>query len=251
MRPEEYFSLPLYSFSLGEQLRRSAMHARHWMDHPTKPTPEMVKGTLIHTLALLGEGAYYEMASVAPQEADDKRRKEWKDWAKEQPDDVMLLKASEHLAIKGAADAARAVLERRGFLSDPDTLYEHVMVSDERKGMADVIEGSRLVDLKTVDQLPADAGAWMTRSGYHRQLAGYAHLSEEVDGRVITDASFLLVERKPPYAPQTVIVPIDVIEEGERENQRTLAVYRRCMESGVWPGPESVIAEIPRWYEEA
>jgi len=101
-----------------------------------------------------------------------------------------------------------------------------------------------IVDLKTTVRAdPDSAGKAMAAFGYDQQAAWYLDaaaacgLDPVGPGAGGPDVYLLvMVEKSPPYLTAVYRLPEEVLQRGRVRNRKALAVYRRCMESGWWPG---------------
>ncbi len=89
------------------------------------------------------------------------------------------------------------------------------------------------------------------RYGYYMQAAFYLDAV-----RALTDASdprFVLIvqEKDPPYLVNHFELTESYLRIGDWRNQRAVEIWKRCMETGIWPGyPEEVQRlDAPRWLE--
>lgn len=101
-------------------------------------------------------------------------------------------------------------------------------------------------DLKTVprggasrEEFTRDIYKW----GYYRQAAFY------LDFFGATFFVFIVVEKEPPYAVACYNLDARAIQLGRFENERDLALVKRCSDSGKWPAYPAGLGEIsvPEW----
>jgi hypothetical protein len=81
--------------------------------------------------------------------------------------------------------------------------------------------------------------------GYHCQDQWYTDAVKALD--LYDDPAFVFVvqEKTPPYLVEVVQLDADTKRIGRAENRRAIDIYRRCTESGVWPGYSADPTEIP------
>ncbi len=62
---------------------------------------------------------------------------------------------------------------------------------------------------------------------------------------------FVMQEKEPPYVVTVCQLSYGALELGRQRNERALNIYRRCRQTGVWPGYSDDIEEIPlpAWVE--
>lgn len=138
-----------------------------------------------------------------------------------------------------ANPVARKLFERPGH---PEVSVFDEYLGVKRRGRFDYLpdEGGIVVDLKTtVDASKAGFARAAARYGYHVQRGHYLDILKRL-GRE-ADMLFVAVEKEPPYLVQVHRLSPEFAEMGETEALAAVDTYRRCMESGVWPGyPEEV-----------
>lgn len=107
-----------------------------------------------------------------------------------------------------------------------------------------------VADYKTTANAdPAACMKAIADHGYHVQAAWY------LDGvhtlGIADDAAFVFVfqEKNPPYLVTVVEPDPDALMWGRQLGDRAIHLYRRCTESGHWPGyaDDVVLGELPRY----
>jgi hypothetical protein len=116
---------------------------------------------------------------------------------------------------------------------------------DNRKGRV------TLVDLKT--SRSADPQTWA------KSAADYSYFQQaanNIDGikalGLAKDAAFLfvVVETRAPYLISVVELDEEAIELGAALNHQARGIYKRCIESGEWPGFPNEVSKVslPSWF---
>lgn len=164
-------------------------------------------------------------------------------WAKEQRDAGLTpVSAGQARDVRGMREAvlahplARHLLERAGH-SEVSIFDEYLGV--KRRGRFDYLpdEGDVAVDLKTtVDASPNAFKYASAKFGYHIQRGHYIHIMHQL-GRDL-DMRFIAVEKHAPYLVAVHCLDDEFADMGETEALEAVDQYKRCMESGVWPGYE-------------
>lgn len=120
----------------------------------------------------------------------------------------------------------------------------------KRRGRFDFLpdEGRTAVDLKTT--MDASAGGFarsVASYGYHIQRAHYTHILRQL-GRDV-EMLFVTVEKTAPYLVNVHQLNDQFKEMGEAEALEAVDIYRRCAESGEWPGYPLEINNLvpPMW----
>ncbi len=141
-----------------------------------------------------------------------------------------------------ANPVARKLFERPGH---PEVSVFDEYLGVKRRGRFDYLpdEGGIVVDLKTtVDASKAGFARAAARYGYHVQRGHYLDILKRL-GRE-ADMLFVAVEKEPPYLVQVHRLSPEFAEMGETEALAAVDTYRRCMESGVWPGYPDEVAML-------
>jgi len=108
----------------------------------------------------------------------------------------------------------------------------------KRRGRFDYLpdEGGIAVDLKTtLDASKAGFARSVAKFGYHVQRAHYLDILQHATGREL-DMLFVTVEKEAPYLVNVHQLDQEFADMGVTEAMQAVDVYRRCMESGEWPG---------------
>ena len=102
------------------------------------------------------------------------------------------------------------------------------------------------VDVKTtsgkasVSGFARSAAEWK----YHVQRGHYLDVLERATGRVV-EMVFVVVETSGPYGVGVRQLDRDFAEMGMKEALKARALYRECMETGVWPAYEQTVTLVP------
>ena len=122
-----------------------------------------------------------------------------------------------------------------------------------RKALFDGVDVSRnlVVDIKTTSAplTPHSMAGEVVKWGYHLQAAWYRQGYRAQHG---ADCAFcfVFVESSAPHAVVCFQLTDDDLDAAELECERMAAVWQRCTDSGVWPGPRMPERlALPRWYE--
>jgi len=239
MPDAEYRALPGLSQSALKALARSPAHFREAQDHPIEPTEAMQLGRIIHHLALTpGIAPFW---SVRP-EGMDGRTKEGKAWAEANAGSV-IIKPDAAMRCTGTV---AAVLSHPAWPGGGDA---EVSITGELdgvqvKGRLDLLAGSTVCDIKTTqDARPEAFQRTFYTLKYHVQAAFYCDLAG------VEDFVFVAVETEPPFACAAYRMNKAALDAGREEYRRLLALWRRCMDSGEWPGYSAAIhnLDLPAW----
>jgi exodeoxyribonuclease VIII len=240
--------------SLDKLARAPALY-RHSLDAPPEPpTPAMRRGTLVHT-AILEPDMYAQAYAVAP--ACDRRTSAGKAvWGafeltcgNREP-----ITVDEHKAAQAMREAVLAHPAARRALSGVATVEASVF-----SALDDVPVRCRpdfwradnlLVDVKTTSDASPDGFAKScAQYRYHVQAALYTDIIERVTGTPVPGFVFVAVETAAPYLVAVYVASGAMLARGREAYRRDLATYRRCMDSGTWPGysEQAMEIDLPRW----
>lgn len=119
------------------------------------------------------------------------------------------------------------------------------------KARIDAIGNGVLVDLKScVSASPRAFARAVCEFGYDLQMAFYSELARQADGYDPPQSvGIIAVEKSAPYAVAVYEIRPTDLDAAYRRVLRSVAVYRDCMESGLWPAYPSHVTwlEIPAW----
>jgi hypothetical protein len=273
----EYHAWDAASNSRLSTLLRSPAHMYHEVTHPHDPTDAQVLGDATHLYVLQPEVAPTRYVVAGQCEAFSKagapcanagkhlRAGRWFCGVKGHDPEggalgehtLTVLTLDQDAVCGGMAAAVRAHPAARQLL-DALTETELSVVWDDAAGVrcklrTDGLAGGLgvVVDLKTTTDASPDG---FTKSifayGYHRQAAFYLRGLAAAGVAPTPDIfTFIAVEKLAPFAVAVYQVRPDAIEAGTRQIERLLETYRRCDESGTWPGygDEPMQISLPAW----
>jgi hypothetical protein len=117
-------------------------------------------------------------------------------------------------------------------------------------------DGHRLVigEYKTCDSAdPAAAARAMASHGYYQQGAWYTDGARILGLSGDTEPAIVLIfqEREPPYLVKTYQPDEYALAWGQRRNAKARGVFRRCQQTGEWPGYGDEVSPLalPKWTE--
>jgi len=264
-----YYDIQAASASGLKVLNRSPLH--YWARYidpnrePHEPTDAQLLGQRVHC-AILEPAEFDNRYTVIP-EGLDRRTKEGKQiWQSILDSGKEPIKNEQMQQIKAMADAFRthrvsrvlfdvdhAILETPLFWNDADTGASCKAKPDYHILPCAQFPRGLIVDLKTTsDASPVEFARQSWNLDMHLQAAMYPEGYQRVYG-VVDRPDFLwgVVENKPPYAVMYYTAPASLIEYGRDESKRLIAIYQRCITSGVWPGYGDEVQELvlPAWAE--
>lgn len=242
----------------SEMATRSPWHAHRL--HPKlgaknkKPTRSTDAGALMHALLL---GQHHEFSIIDVDDFRTKLAREARDAAIE-AEQTPVKKADYENALSHAAVVDKALRSRFGIeLGRMDR--ELTAVWQERGGVVcrarlDAFDGTTIYDLKTcndasVESLPRR----IIEYDYHLQAAAYISAVETIESRMAGRIRFvdLFIENE-----TSEIVPVDLDGEfrelGQQRWDQAVLSWRKCLETGVWPGyagKEPITVFCPEWYK--
>lgn len=139
--------------------------------------------------------------------------------------------------------------EQSLFWADPDT---GVWLRGRVDWLRHPRAGKRLilVDYKTCDNASDEAFARTAYDyGYHRQDPWYVDGAKALGLDDDPAFVFVLQEKTPPYLVNVVELDPVAVEIGRDQNRRAITIFRRCQETGRWPGYGDDVQSIalPAW----
>lgn len=211
-------------------------------------------GTAVHT-KVLGTG---HAAVTCPPDLLDKTggmrtaaAKEWKE--QQQAAGIPVVSADDLTVIDRMAEAVMAHPTARMLFERPGNAEVSVFddyLGVKRRGRFDYLpdDGGIAVDLKTsLDASVRGFAKSAVAFGYHIQRGHYLDILSRL-GRE-ADMLFVVVEKTAPYLTAVHRLSEQFAEMGHAEALEAVDVYRRCMDSGVWPGyPDEVTEVMPPVY---
>jgi hypothetical protein len=107
------------------------------------------------------------------------------------------------------------------------------------------------VDLKTTAEGGAEPGQFaksVHQYRYHVQAAFYLD-GLAANGVEATDFAFIAVEKSRPNLVGAYWASKTMIDRGRMAYKRDLHTYKRCLDSGQWPGYSAAIEilDLPAW----
>lgn len=266
----EYRAWDAVNASILSTLKRSPAHARHEMEHPRESTAEMALGSMIHT-ALLQPEIFDEEFVVMPDFAaglcDDKGNpysnpkatNKYKSLVTQWLEDragKKVIEASQLELCVNVANAIRNHASASLFIEHSNAFEVSAVWVDQAtdllcKGRLDAIneQFDCIVDLKTTrDASYHPFSKAIFDYGYHRQGAMYV-AGAQAQGIQVKHYVIIAVEKEPPYGVAVYRLDDEALAFGRKELDELLAVYKRCRESGEWPGYSSEVEDIglPEW----
>lgn len=136
---------------------------------------------------------------------------------------------------------ARKLFEREGH-AEVSLFSEHMGVPIRCRFDYLPDEGGIVADLKTTGTKASPTAFRRAASehGYHIARAHYLDVLKRVTGRD-AEMLFIVVEKAPPYLVAVHQLNADFARIGEDYSLEARDIYKRCMETGEWPGyPEQI-----------
>ncbi|MCX7935559.1 MAG: PD-(D/E)XK nuclease-like domain-containing protein [Planctomycetota bacterium] len=212
---------------------------------PEVDTPAMAFGRAAHVLILQGREIFNTQYVVADGPVNPKtgepygrQTKAYREWAEKQEKNIigreemttlenMLRAVAEH-------ECAQKLLCDGGFV---EAVVRAEYCGIPCQARIDLLAGSRLVELKTCEDLD-----WfehdLRKYGYIHQLAFYTKLieiAEPSDARVSLDQYIIAVEKQPPHRVGVWTFTADVMAKATIQNEAALRDFRECKEQNHWP----------------
>ncbi|WP_017972488.1 PD-(D/E)XK nuclease-like domain-containing protein [Actinopolyspora halophila] len=233
---------------------------RHEQLHPQPHRPVFEFGHAAHKM-VLGDGPDLAVVDAADWRGRDAQQQR----AEIRERGAVPLLRHEHEQVLAMAEAIRAhPIAGRLFAPERGTPEQTLVWQDPVTGVwcrarpdwTPHAGSGRLIvaDYKTTqDASPSALPKTVYQRGYHQQAAWYLDGVHELG--LATDAAFVFVfqEKSAPYLVTVTELSADALRWGDVLNAKARDTYRRCVESGRWPGySESVeLTPLPVWAERA
>lgn len=252
---------PTLSRSIAHKLlTRSPRHAHH--AHP-RLNPEAVEktssrldnGTATHALLFEGIGCVIVEADSWRTNAAKEQR------AAARAEGKVALLAKDAQEVREMCDAITEQLDALDVRPRPftDGKPERTLIWRDRgvlcRARTDWLRDDYTVleDLKTT-ATSASPHEWTRRrlweDGYDLQAAMYLRGVKTLTG-VDAEWRFIVVENIPPYALSVISLDKESLALADEKLDKALDLWRRCLETGEWPGYPTRVAyaELPPWEE--
>lgn len=240
----EYTALPGISASTLRALRQSPLHCRHHLDASDSDTTSRGWLRAIHALVL--EPHTWDRA-FAVFEGARRAGHGWEAWRAGQMDRTILL-ASEAASARAVASAvlthpvAGPMLTGPHGASEVSVTWTDPATGLDCRGRLDRLQrqaggGWLVADLKTIDSTADHRVRQLVgQHGWHVQLAHYMAAIEAARPADAVAGALVTVESGPPHDVAVWTLGDAELEIARAERAELLALYRRCSESGRWPG---------------
>ena len=105
------------------------------------------------------------------------------------------------------------------------------------KARPDYVRHDSLVDYKTSTSAnPKEFARRAFALGYHQQAAWYLDVLNAATGEVRNDFWFVVQAKVAPYLVTVARFDDNAIEAGRALNRKAIDAFKRCVDTGVWPG---------------
>lgn len=268
----EYLAVDAVNSHLLGAVAKSPAHARWGIAHPEAPTSAMRLGSALHSAILEPDRFAVEYTSLpdfhvglvdsnGKPYANPRATKQYKELVEafmSGNQDLEVLSSDEFSVCQSCAEAVHAH-EFAGPLIEAAEDVEFVCLFEEPrtkllcKCRPDFYVAGECIlgDLKTTsDASPTAFARSIFTYGYYRQAAFYVDALRLL-GKPVSDFVIVAIEKTPPFAVCVYRLLDEAIDLGRKENAVLLERYKRCVESGDWPGYPSEPQDIgiPVWAE--
>ena len=251
----EYHASPAISKSGLDLIRRAPALYAYRRDNPQEQTPAMRLGSLTHTVVL--EPDLFERETVVRPEGIDRRTSAGKlAWAafEIQANGREIITNDEWTELAAIRDAVRSHPAAAKALAGSPTIEQSILWDAD--GIAcrcrpdAVTERGVIVDLKTTrDASPEGFAKSIVAYRYHVQAAFYSDGYRAAFGEAPRGFVFIAVETEAPYLVAVYVASEAMTQRGRVDYQTDLDTFRRCQESGTWPGYSDapLTIDLPKW----
>lgn len=251
----EYHASPAISKSGLDLIRRAPALYAYRRENPTEQTPAMRLGSLTHTVVL--EPQLFRASATVRPEGIDRRTSAGKlAWAEFeiQAEGKEIVTAEEMSKLCQIQQAVHAHPAAAKALAGSPTIEQSIFWDAD--GIAcrcrpdAVTERGVIVDLKTTrDASPEGFAKSIVAYRYHVQAAFYSDGYRAAFGEPPRGFVFIAVETEPPYLVAVYVASEAMTQRGRIDYQTDLDTFRRCQESGTWPGYSDapLTIDLPKW----
>ena len=251
----EYHASPAISKSGLDLIRRAPALYGYRRENPQEQTPAMRLGSLTHTVVLEPE-VFAHSVIVRPEGIDRRTSAGKADWAEFeiQAEGKEIITNEEGAKLAAIRDAVRSHPAAAKALAGSPTIEQSIFW--EVDGIAcrcrpdAVTEKGVIVDLKTTrDASPEGFAKSIQAYRYHVQAAFYSDGYRAASGEAPRGFVFVAVETEAPYLVAVYVASEAMTQRGRVDYQTDLDTFRRCQESGTWPGYSDapLTIDLPKW----
>lgn len=254
MLESEYHARPELSAHRMMDLLKSPATYKHKLEHPTERTPDMLKGSCLHTLALEPEH-YAERVAIMP-EGMQRRGKDWIEW-RDANATLDILTYNEGLDVTEWRDALMRDEKIKQAHDDSQHEISLFWTADngvKMKARLDMLrvwksDGLAIID---DDKTCSDASPEeMQREIYNRNydLQGYVYCEAVRKTYGIEDVRFAIccVEKAEPFL--TARYELDDLQMalGKQKYDKAMEAYQKAISSNIWSGYPSGTISPAAW----
>lgn len=245
---DDYFADPCETPSLSQSIAKiiiyqSEKHA--WLEHPRlggkprKATHKMDIGTICH--AMMTGKPLPEIELIPFDDYKTKDARALRDLAIEQGKIPMKTgEAGEWERLKGAAEALRDGIKRRGIEFKPEeceVAFFWTKDGVQHRARLDNLQGCHAIDLKFVDSANPDAiDRSVANFGYQIQHAAYTEAIREccIEARGRETFTLVYCEINEPYCVTPATLSAGKQRLGVSQWERARRQWSECLQTGVW-----------------
>lgn len=252
----EYRRVPGVSQSMLKGFRRTPLHAAWDIANPKEATDAMILGQAIDT-AILSRSEFDQRFAVWT--GGRRQGKAWDEFCANTEGKIALRSDDAQVAMACRESAlAHPAAGRLLTASGARQLAVTATISGvEVKGLLDLVskvDGEWWVcDLKSCQSASPDGfRSAIFKMAYHWQAALYLELLNLAAWRRKRRWAWICVETSPPYAVAVYEAGESLLEFGRAEVSAAIADFKRCQDSGRWPGYGDGVQTLdaPRWWRD-
>lgn len=255
----DYHRIDAAHHSMLEGFSRTPAHAREAMLRPHESSVAQALGHAFHVCLL--EPERFDLEYVVPPKFDRRTKVGklgWADWELHHPH-ALLIDQDEAALFRRMRDSVLSHTTARELLTGAGASEFSIIWQDETtgllcKGRIDRVGAlggySFIVDVKTTRNASEKAFSKDVASyGYHRQLALYREGLTTLRPGPSRRGAIIAVEKEAPFCAAVHEIDERALEQGWRESLAHLEAFKRCKETGVWPGYDDGLGlmDLPPW----
>lgn len=218
----------------------------HFIKNERKESPAFKKGTLIHCAILEPD---YLLSRYHPVNLRyDLRTKKGKALLEEETQlangKIIVYPDEWNIAIRVRDEIHRHKVTKHLFDGGESEISVFSRLNDvDVRCRPDYINGSVVVDLKSTIEAKNKFKQSVVKLRYFVQDPFYSDILSN-EGIGVSNFLFVAIEKTEPFGIAIYELDDDAVSYGRREYTKDLDIYKRCLDSGIWPGYEESIQTL-------
>ncbi len=220
----------------------------HNLNNPKKPTPDMVLGTLTHTLVLEPDQFGKQYILIPKLKYKFKKNQELKAELEDRAfqENLVLISQDQydHALAMSKTVLAHPLVRKIMKKGRPEVSYFWEKDGQKLKARPDWVNGKYWMDLKTARNARKTGFASACKEGgYHRRASFYTECAKYHGEEV--DYLYVLVNKTPPYQVGLYLLPPEALDIGKTQWEKALEDYQNYDPADAVYGFSRIIESVP------